>query len=127
MPSGRSPRCKPRPPAGVRAIMNALALALLSALAAPEAPETPETVRILAIELTADGRGGTIRTEPVRLAGTEGALSFGEGACRKHPLGDRVLEQLFDAMESQRAVVFGSIQVDRTQCVQRVTFVGPRG
>ncbi len=122
MPSGRSPRCKPRPPAGVRAIMNALALALLSALAAPEAPETPETVRILAIELS-----GTIRTEPVRLAGTEGALSFGEGACRKHPLGDRVLEQLFDAMESQRSVVFGSIQVDRTQCVQRVTFVGPRG
>ena len=107
--------------------MNAVALALLSVLSGPQPPETAETVRILAIELSADGRGGTIRTEPVRLAGTEGALSFGEGACRKHPLGDRVLEQLFDAMESQRSLVFGSVQVDGTHCVQRVTFVGPRG
>ncbi len=104
-----------------------MALALLSALAAPEASENPEAVRILAIELGASGRGGTIRTEPVRLAGTEGTLSFGEGACSKHPLGDRVLEQLFAAMESQRSVVFGSMQIEGTQCVHRVTFVGPRG
>lgn len=81
----------------------------------------------MAIELSADGHGGTVRTEPVRLAGTEGALSFGEGACRKHPLGDRVLEQLFEAMESQRSVVFGVVPVEGTQCVQRVTFLGPRG
>lgn len=111
----------------VPVVMNAVALALLSAFFAPQGAETPETVRILAIELAADGRGGTIRTEPVRLSGTEGALSFGEGACRKHPLGDRVLEQLFEAMESQRSVVFGAETVDGSRCVQRVRFVGPRG
>lgn len=68
MPSGRLPRCKPRPPTDVRAIMNALALALLSTLAAPEASETPETVRILAIELAADGprRHHPHRARPAR-------------------------------------------------------------
>ncbi|MCR9162085.1 MAG: hypothetical protein ACE37F_28515 [Nannocystaceae bacterium] len=84
-------------------------------------------MRILAIELAAGGRGGTITTEPVRLAGTEGSVSFGEGACRKYPLADRVLEQLFDAMASQRSVVFEAVPVDGLRCVQRVTFVGPRG
>ncbi len=106
--------------------MTAVALALLSAFLAPTPPQSPQSVRILAIELAADGVGGTIRTEPVRLSGTEAKLHFGEGACRKHPLGDRVLEQLFDAMESQRAVVFTTKTVDETHCVQRVEFRGPR-
>lgn len=104
--------------------MPALAIALWSALSAPTPAQPPETVHILAIELSADGAGGTIRTRAVQLAGKDRALYFGEGACRKHPIADRVLEQLFAAMERQGEVAFETQQVGETACVRRVTFVG---
>ncbi len=105
--------------------MNALALALVSVFLAPSPAKDPESVRILSIELSADGTGGAIRTEAVRLAGQDTNLRFGEGACRKHTLGDRVLEQLFDAMERQREVVFETERVGESDCVRRVRFAGP--
>lgn len=107
--------------------MNAPVLALVSALLAPSAAKDPESVRILSIELSADGAGGAIRTEAVHLAGRDEDLRFGEGACRKHTLADRVLEQLFDAMERQREVTFETERVGERNCVRRVRFLGPRG
>lgn len=106
--------------------MNALVFALVSAFLAPSTAKDPESVRILAIELSADGTGGAIRTEAVRLAGRDEDLRFGEGACRKHTLADRVLEQLFDAMQRQREVTFVTERVGESDCVQRVRFAGPR-
>lgn len=106
--------------------MHALVLVLASAVLAPSAAKDPESVRILAIELSADGVGGAIRTEAVRLADRDREVKFGEGACRKHTLADRVLEQLFDAMETQREVVFEIERVADSDCVRRVRFSGPR-
>lgn len=106
--------------------MNALVLALVSALLAPSTAKDPESVRILSIELSADGAGGAIRTEAVRLAGRDEDIRFGEGACRKHTLADRVLEQLFDAMERRREVTFETERVGDSDCVRRVRFGGPR-
>jgi hypothetical protein len=106
--------------------MTALTFVLASALLAPAAPKAPESVHILAIELAADGRGGSIRTEAVRLAGEDAELRFGEGACRKYPLADRVLEQLFTAMHGNAPVAFETEAVGSTQCVRRVRFLSPR-
>ncbi len=107
--------------------MHALVLAFVSTLLAPSSAKNPESVRILAIELSADGAGGAIRTEAVRLAGQDRELRFGEGVCRKHAMGDRVLEQLFDAMQRQSEVVFEVEHVAEMDCVRRVRFSGPRG
>ena len=107
--------------------MTALAIALLSMVSAPSPAERPETVHILAIELSADGGGGTILAQPVQLAGEDRALRFGEGACRKHPIAERVLEQLFSAMERQREVAFETERVGDSDCVRRVRFIGPLG
>ncbi len=107
--------------------MIAVALALLTVLAPAEAPSEPDRVRILAIELAADGSGGTIRTEAVRLAGTDQAIGFGEGACRRHPVADRVLEQLFAAMAAQAPVVFETVRAGDADCVRRVRFLSGRG
>ena len=106
--------------------MNALVLALVSAFLAPSTAKDPESVRILSIELSADGTGGAIRTQAVLLAGPDEDLRFGEGACRKHTLGDRVLGQLFEAMELQREVTFETERVGDSDCVRRVRFAGPR-
>jgi|GEM_PF-2315515 len=106
--------------------MTAAALALLTALVAPAQPKSPESVRILAIELSSDGTGGAIRTEATRLSGTDRKLQFGEGACRKYPLADRVLAQLFDAMQHRREVIFETHPTDKAHCVRRVHFLAPQ-
>lgn len=106
--------------------MTALTLALVSALLAPPSAKPPESVRILSIELAADGQGGSIRTEAVRLAGEDQELRFGEGACRKYPLGDRVLAQLFEVLQAQRPVAFHTETVGSDTCVRRVSFLSPR-
>ncbi|MGH1348230.1 MAG: hypothetical protein ACRBN8_42135 [Nannocystales bacterium] len=106
--------------------MHALALVLVSAFLAPTTAKDPESVRILSIELSADGVGGAIRTEAIRLADRDREFRFGEGACRKHTLADRVLAQLFDAMQTQREVVFETERVGESDCVRRVRFSGPR-
>ncbi len=112
--------------AGVRGVMTALVIALVTAFAPSETPSEPDSVRILAIELSADGTGGLIRTEAVRLAGADRAIGFGEGACRKHRLSDRVLEQLFAAMSAQTPVGFETTGDGDADCVRRVRFLrGP--
>jgi len=106
--------------------MTALALALVSALLEPTPPKSPESVRILSIELSADGGGGLIRTEAVRLSGADGSLQFGEGTCGKYPLADQVLAQLFSAMQAGHEIVFEADARGEDRCVRRVRFLGPR-
>lgn len=99
--------------------------AALLILASATAPTTPPSVRILSIELSADGVGGSIRTQATRLSGKDRTYQFAQGACKAHAMSDRVLEQLFDAMHQGAQVVFEHVVAGEEHCVRRVRFMAP--
>ncbi len=101
------------------------AFLLYFSMSAAAVPTPPAAVRVLAIELSADGRGGSIRTESERRSKDERVVHFGEGACSRRLLGERVLTELFASMRSGERVVLETEAVDGATCVRRVTFVSP--
>lgn len=98
---------------------------ILISLAAILAPQPANSVRILSIELSADGNGGEIRTEAERLSAKDRTYQFAQGPCKAHAMSDRVLEQLFDAMHSGSRVEFEHVTRAEAHCVQRVRFLAP--
>ncbi|MEM6292706.1 MAG: hypothetical protein AAGA54_15645 [Myxococcota bacterium] len=99
------------------------AFLLFAATSMASPPAQPAPVRVLAIELSADGRGGAIRTESERRSKDDRVVQFGEGACSRRTLGERVLTELFASMRSGERVVLETEPVDDALCLRRVTFV----
>ncbi len=108
----------------LRVLLFSLAISS-SASASSIEPPRAAAVHILSIELAAGGSGGAIRTRAERLSGRDVTYGFAEGPCKAHPLSDRVLTQLFDAMRAGARVEIEGVSQGEAQCVRRVRFLAP--